>query len=362
MAAALGVTLLVATAGCTGGGQAQRPPARGAAGPTPVAAATAHRRDLTRTVTLTGPVEPVRTVGVNSRTSGTILTVKAIEGDRVRTGQLLAELDAGETRAQLDRAQALLAAAKAAFERSQALHERQMVTDAEFEQAGASYGTARSDVALWQARLAFTRISAPTGGVVTTKYIEAGSAVAPNQRLFDIADDTLQVVRLQMSELDVVHIAAGDSVGVTFDALPGIPVAARVRRVFPAADPQTRLVPVEVALGAPPVGVAIKPGFLARVEFAVERRPAVLAIPASAVGAAATGSFVYVVDADTLERRSVATGLTSSGFVEVTRGLAEGEVVVVSGQVNLQSGTRVQVVERQGQTPVAVSAEETAHE
>jgi RND family efflux transporter MFP subunit len=311
-----------------------------------VAAAAATRRDLARHVTLTAPVEPIRIVGVNSRASGTILSVRVIEGDRVREGQLLAELDARETEAQLERAEAVLAAAQSAYERGRQLHENQMITTVEFEQARAAYETATSDVALWRTRLDFTRVLAPTAGVVTLKHVEAGSAVSVNQRLFDVADDTLMVLRVQMSELDVVHVQERDPVTVVLDAYPGVRIPAWVRRIFPAADPQTRLVPVEVALGRAPRGTAVKPGFLGRVEFALGRRSDVLTVPASAVGAGGTGPFVFVVDADTLVRRGVQTGLTSEGYVEIASGLEAGELVVTSGQVNLRAGAPVRITER----------------
>jgi multidrug efflux pump subunit AcrA (membrane-fusion protein) len=125
--------------------------------------------------------------------------------------------------------------------------------------------------------------------VVTAKLVEAGSAVTPNQRLFDLADVSLLVVRVQVSELDVVHLAAGARVVVRLDAFPAARIEGSVRRVFPSADPQSRLVPVEVALGPRPRGLDLKPGFLARIEFALERGADALATPAAAVGVGATG-------------------------------------------------------------------------
>jgi multidrug efflux pump subunit AcrA (membrane-fusion protein) len=113
--------------------------------------------------------------------------------------------------------------------------------------------------------------------------------------------------------------------------------------VFPSADPQSRLVPVEVALGPRPRGVDLKPGFLARVEFALERRRGVLSLPAAAVGVGSTGPFVYVVADDTLAARDVTLGITTEGWVEVMAGLTEGDRVVVSGHSNLRPGVPVQV-------------------
>jgi RND family efflux transporter MFP subunit len=309
----------------------------------PVAATPVVRRDLARSVVVAGPVEPVRLIGVNSQTSGTVLAVHVEEGDRVAPGALLAELDGREAEAQLARARAVLESAQAKFARDSQLHATTIVTDAEFDASRSAYVVARSDVQLWETRRAFTRIVAPSGGIVTAKQIEAGSAVSPNQRLFDLADVSLLVVRVQLSELDVVHLVRGATVAVRLDAYPDARLEGRVRRIFPSADPASRLVPVEVALSARPAGVGARPGFLARVEFALDRRAAALAVPASAVGVTNDGPFVYVVEADTLAQKGVELGVTVEGWVEVTHGVAEGERVVVSGHTNLRPGARVRV-------------------
>jgi multidrug efflux system membrane fusion protein len=101
------------------------------------------------------------------------------------------------------------------------------------------------------------------------------------------------------------------------------------------------LVPVEVALGKFPDGVAARPGFLARVTFRLDRRQGALVVPAAAVGVGEEGQFVYVVEADSLVRRPVTVGMTVEGMVEVQRGLKAGERVVTSGHTNLRPGVRV---------------------
>jgi RND family efflux transporter MFP subunit len=336
---------MAVVASCRGGEAARGEPARGAQQGlrVPVAVERATRRDLSRTVTVAGPVQPVRTIGVNSQTAGTVLEVRVQEGDRVAEGALLARLDAREAEAQLARARATLDGAVAAYRRDSALHAGTIVTDAELERSRAAYQVAQSEVTLWETRRAFTRITAPSAGVVTAKLIEAGSAVTPNQRLFDLADVSLLVVRVQLSELDVVHLAPNAPVTVRLDAFPAARIDGRVRRVFPSADPQSRLVPVEVALGSRPAGVQVRPGFLARIEFSLDTRRGALAVPASAVGVGPTGPFVYVVEDDTLAVSPVAVGVTAEGWVEVTEGLAEGKRVVVSGHTNLRPGAPVRV-------------------
>jgi RND family efflux transporter MFP subunit len=317
----------------------------GPGGPPPVTVAVApvERRTLARSVILTAPVEPVRSIGVNSQMTGTVLRVTVQEGDRVTPGTVMAQLDTRETEAQLARARATLANAEAAFRRANEMHERQIITDAEYEAAKAAHGTATSDVTLWETRYGFGRIVAPAAGMVTAKLVEAGSAVSPNQRMFELADESVMVVRIQVSELDVVHLVGGERVDVVLDAYPRTPVPGQVRRIFPSADAQSRLVPVEVALGTPPPGVQVRPGFLARVRLDLEALTGTLAIPAPAVGAGPEGAFAFVVAGDTLARRALTTGMTADGWVEVVRGLAEAERVVTSGLGNLRPGIRVRV-------------------
>lgn len=345
-AVALALTgLLAFGAGCSGGGRADARGGRGGAQAVPVAAVETRPRDLARVVTVTGPVEPLRTVPVNALTAGTVLRVLVEEGARVAAGELMAELDAREVSAQVQRVEALLANAEAAFQRAEQLRARDLSSAADLDAARSAVETARADARLWRTRLDFTRIAAPVAGVVTAKHVERGGAVSANQRMFEIADDSVLVVRVRVSELDVVRLAPGRPVDIRLDAYPDRPIGGRVRRIFPSADAASRLVPVEVQLGRLPRGVAALPGFLARVEFGLEGRRGVLAVPAAAVGVADGQPFVYVVSADTLSRRVVETGMTASGWVEVTRGLARGERVVSSGHMNLRPGAAVRVSE-----------------
>lgn len=330
--------------GCSAGGSAERGPSRRAPQAIPVAAIETQPRSLARVVTVTGPVEPIRTVSVNALAAGTVLRVLVEEGNVVRRGQLLAELDGREVAAQLQRARAILANAEAEYRRAEQLRAGGLNSAAALDVARSAFETARADADLWQTRFDFTRITAPVAGVVTAKRVERGGAVSANDTMFDVADVSQLVVRVQISELDVVRLEPGRAVTLQLDAYPHMRVAGRIRRIFPSAEPASRLVPVEVVLGAAPRGVIVRPGFLARVELALEERTNVLAVPAAAIGTSEGALFVYVIEADTLSRRPVVAGLTAGGWIEVTRGLAVGEQVVSSGHANLRPGAVVRIV------------------
>jgi RND family efflux transporter MFP subunit len=146
-----------------------------------------------------------------------------------------------------------------------------------------------------------------------------------------------------VSELDVVDLQQGDVVNITLDALPNRQLSGRIRRIFPVGDPTTRLVPVEVVLDAQSARLA-RPGFLARITFGLATSNNVLLIPASAVLGGEGAEAVFVVENNTAVRRTVSTGLTSQGRIEVLSGLAEGDHVVVLGHNTLRDGMTVRAV------------------
>ena len=309
----------------------------------PVEVAVAELGVAARTVTVSGTVEPIRSVGVNSQLAGALTLVAVEEGDRVREGQVLARLDDRELRAQVASAEASLELAESTYERAEQLRQARVITDAEYERDRAARAAARAQLQQLRTRLTYSTIRSPLSGVVTEKRVEAGDLVAPQTRLFTVADISTMVVRVPVSERDVTSLHPGVAVDVSLDALPGRMVSGRIRRVFPSADTATRLVPVEVALTGAATSL-VRPGFLARVVFSLEARQDALLIPASALLGGSGGRSVFVVERDTVRRRAVQTGLTTQGRVEILAGLDRGERVVIAGHNTLRDGAAVRIV------------------
>jgi membrane fusion protein (multidrug efflux system) len=301
------------------------------------------RGSIARQVTVPGAVAPLRTVGVNSQIAGALTAVLVEEGSMVRRGAVLARLDDREIAAQLAAAEAALQVAEAAYARAQQLHERKIITLPEYERERTGVTASRAQVDQLRTRRGYATVVAPTDGVVTEKQVEAGDVVGNNARLFTIADVSALVVKVGVSELDVVQLDNGDPVTITLDAFPNRDLRGRIRRIFPTADPTTRLVPVEVVLDSEAARIA-RAGFLARVTFDLASSNNVLLLPVAAVLGGQGSQAVFVVDdANTATRRTVVTGLTSRGQVEIVSGLAEGEKVVTTGQNSLRDGMTVRV-------------------
>jgi len=315
---------------------------------------------IARSVTVSGVVEPLRTVAVNSQLAGQVLALNVEEGSVVRAGDTLAEMDGRELQAQLAAAEAAYQVADAAFQRAQQLRERQIITLPEYEQQRTAMTAAKATLDQIRTRIGYTHVIAPVAGVVIEKRVEAGDAVGTQTRLFSVAEVATLVVRVGVSELDVVELEEGDRVQVDLDAFPGRKVAAHIRRIFPVADPTTRLLPVEVAL-EPEARAFVRPGFLARATFALNERTGVLLVPQGALVGGSSSQAVFVVDRGRAVRRTVETGLMSEGSVEIVSGLAEGQAVVTLGNNLLRDGAEVRVVNGDtaalgGSTPAAEGA------
>jgi membrane fusion protein (multidrug efflux system) len=337
--------------GGPGGGGGRGPGGRGGmGGPPAVETAAVETGSIAREIEVSGTVEPLRSVGVNAQSAGALVSVNAEEGDYVQRGAVMARLDARELEAQVASARANWEVARDAFARAQQLRERQVITQAEFDAARAAEAAARASLDQLRTRIGYTVVRAPAGGVVTEKLVEMGAVVGAQTKLFTIAEVSTLVTRVGVSELDVGSLREGQGARVMLDAYPGQRFEGRIRRIFPAADPATRLVPVEVALTGEAARAA-RPGFLARVAFALGARDGVLLVPASAVVGQAGAQQVFVVVDGKAERRTVETGLSSEGRVEVVSGLREGEAVVVTGSNNVRNNADVRVVSGPGGAP-----------
>jgi RND family efflux transporter MFP subunit len=338
--------LLLGLWGCGGSAPEARAP-EPAESAVAVAAVEVVPRDLSLTLELTGSLEPIREVRIAARTSGILRQVLVEEGRRVATGTVLARFDVAEQQAELSRARTLLQNAEATYRRAVEMRERQLISQVDYEQARADRNVARSDVQLWETRTALGTVRATSAGVITQKFVEAGDAVSNGEPLFVVADVSTLVVRVGVTDAYAAHLAAGQDVAITVDAMPGRTWKGTIRRVFPAADPDTRLHPVEFALPGERSDSGPAPGYLARVKVDIDRRDGVLAVPNEALLAgSAEERFVYAIEDDRLVRREVVTGASRRDWTEMVEGLAPGELVVASNPGNLREGMRVRVTER----------------
>lgn len=332
------------------------PPASTAAEAPPVLAVRvvpATIRNLARPVIGDGSIVAWQELVVGTESSGLrIVEVAFEEGDRVRQGQMLLRLDDTVLTAQQGQADAAIAEAEAALRiaeqdmrravelsRSQSvarqtLEQRQAAT-LQAEARLAATRAAREEVA---ARLAQTRIRAPTDGIVSRRTALLGGVVGAGQEMLRLIRDGRLELNARIAELDLGPLAPDMPVQVTHGDRR---IEARIRAVAPTVAAETRLGIVHVAL---PADTGLRPGMFARAEIMPPAAPA-LTVPQEAVLTRDNQAAVLVLppDTDRVARRVIATGQRRDGLVEVTAGLEPGERVVVAGAGFLSDGDRIRL-------------------
>jgi multidrug efflux system membrane fusion protein len=329
--------------------------------PVPVTVATAERRPVPFELAATGTVEPLKTVAVQAQVGGTLRRVAFREGQEVKQGQMLFELDARPYQAALDQALATLArdkaqAANAAQQASryESLAEKQYVTAQQYEEvqttAAATQATlAGSQAAVDEARLnlQYATIRAPITGRTGSLLVREGNLVRANatQPLVTINQLRPILVRfaLPAPNLPLVQEHVGKDIVVRAEPIGGgAPSEGTLSFIDNAVDTATGTILLKGRF--PNDDGALWPGAFANVRLQLYMEPDALVVPAAAVVDGQQGSFVFVIQADSsAATKPVTVSRTAGDFAIVSGDVQAGDRVVVDGQLRLRQGSKVQI-------------------
>lgn len=325
------------------------------------------RTDIHNSVTATGTVEPVTLVDVGTQVSGIIDKLYVDYNDHVKAGQLIAEMDKVTLESELEQAEAQLSSSKTEYEyrmkeylRTEQLYKKELVSDAEYDEALYLYETAKNayeqnkaSIVGVRRNLGYATITSPIDGVVISRAVEEGQTVAAGfetPTLFTIANDLkdMQVVA-DVDEADIGYVAEGQRVEFTVDAYPDDVFTGNVKQVRLEATTESSVVTYEVVISASNPDLKLKPGLTANVTIYTLDRQDVCAVPSKALrfvpdtellsklglsvsgvpaGTAASGT-VWVVDGQTVRPVTVSTGVTDGDVTEIISGIQEGELVAL---------------------------------
>jgi HlyD family secretion protein len=316
--------------------------------------ATVERRDIGATVLASGVVRPRvgAQVAVGSRASGILGKLHVTVGDRVRAGQLLAELDPIEFETQVERAQAQLlnarterAWAEQEYDRIRQLGAAAAATTVEVSSARRSLDTAlarereaTATLAAANVQLGFTRITAPIGGVVGSISTQEGETVAASfaaPTFLTIVDLDRLEVWAWVDETDIGRIEVGQPARFTVDTWPDESFEGRVSAIRPIAEIRDNVVNyITIIEFESRPGRVLRPEMTTTVGITLEGRSQAISVPNSALRRDADGTYVLERIGERLERRDVTIGLRGSDFTEVLSGAVAGESVVLGATSN----------------------------
>lgn len=325
-------------------------------------------KQLSEYLQVTGSVQPIdsRVSQVRSLARGRVQEVLAKIGDRVSSGQALAQIDnieAGEllsqeesARADLQRLQVQLATQSKQLERTRRLVAIGAAADKEFELAQAEQQGFQQNVRSQESVLngiasrlrrfgveegntrapVITTLRAPFAGVVTKAQAAAGEVVDTNTDLFTVADLSQVWVQAEVYEKDLGRIRIGQSAFITVDTYPDEKFAGRVAYISDVLDPQTRTAKVRCELPNP--GLRLKLDMFASVQVPTTFSKQAVAVPVSALQQIENRNVLFIQKGPTsFEMRPVKAGNTVNGQLEIVSGLQEGEKVVTQGAFHLKS-------------------------
>jgi multidrug efflux pump subunit AcrA (membrane-fusion protein) len=338
-------------------------------------------------VAITGTLVAREEVMVNPRVGGQqIVSINVDLGDRVRAGEVLAELDrktleiqVAQAQAEKDRAEAAVLQAEAQiklaqasadsaqinFDRDTTLLQSGTITQTKFDQSDTAYKTAQASLAsaeqglavarvqvnqaqirlqLAELNLSYTRIVAPAAGVISTRNASIGAVAnaGPNP-MFRIIRDNLIEVSTEVIETDIARISIGDE--ATMRVAGAGEVTGTIRLISPRVDPRSRLGEVRISL---PESPDLRVGAFASGQVQTEHFNAV-AIPVSAVLSDGKGNFTQVVGADGIvHMRRIDAGLIWNGLREIRSGLKEGETVILLSGAFFREGDKIDPIQAAG--------------
>lgn len=319
--------------------------------------AKAERRDLVERLVVRGPVAapPNEDVKVAPQVAGRVISMTVAEGDRVRAGQVLAQLEARpleeqrrSSAAAVEQARAALEAAESNLGRTQKLFERGIAAGKEVEDARAQ--RAASAAGLEQARAGLdaadrqvkrARVTSPIAGQVVKRFVGVGEQVdgTAAQPLVEVANVERVEIAAQVSAEHLSSVRERMAAEVACEALPGRTFEGHVVGIAPALDPATNTALVRVAVANPER--LLKLGMFAEVRLALRSKKDALVVPASAITRGEDGPAVYVVSGDLAARTPVKTGISDPEAVEILSGVIEGQTVLVSSVHGLGAKARL---------------------
>ena len=283
----------------------------------------------------TANVDAYKSNNISPATSNRIKTITVDMGDHVRRGQVLVTMDNSEAarlKVNLDQIQR-------EYNRATQLLKIGSGTQAQVDQLKAQLDASRTQ---YNNVIENTVLRSPVSGVVTARNFDPGDVTA-GQPVLTIGQITPDVkIIINVTEADRAKFHAGMPVDVTFDAFPGESYAAKVSRIYPAVDPQTRTFQAEVLI--PNKGEKFFPGMFARVSVNHGTQENVVVSDRAVVKQTGSGNrYVYVLRGDKVTFNKVELGTRTDSGYEIISGLADGDTVVVAGQSRLADGVRVQL-------------------
>ena len=330
-------------------------PAGGAGGGsgTPVELGKPEKLNWPKSVTAVGSLRSDESVIVRAEQSGRITALNFKEGQPVKAGLVLVQLDDSLARAELEQAKANQKLAKAKFDRAVELQQKNFISGQARDEAENALRVADATVSLAEAKLTKLVIKSPFSGTVGLRSASVGDYVKDGQDIVNLEKTDPIKVDFKVPELFQSKISVGQALSVSLDALPGKPYSGRVYAVNPQLDTAGRAVVLRAQMDNH--GGALKPGMFARVRLTLADTGDTVVVPEQSVAMQGEEQIMFKVVDGRAMRTKVEVGQRRDGKVEIVEGIGGSDTIVVAGWQRLRDGAAVRPAS--GGSPAAGGAD-----
>ncbi len=334
MRVALFAATLIFLAGCHSNGEEMAPTA------TPVGVASVEAGPTAPIIRTTGLLANKDEFRLSFKVGGVIKQIAVREGERVKRGQRLAEIEQAEINAQVEQTRQSFEKAQRDVERGERLYADKVISLEQLEDLRTQRAVAEAALAAAEFNWNYATIVAPSDGVVLRKLAEERELVSAGTPVLVLAaQDGGFVVKAGLADREIVQIQLGDAAQIRLDALPGEVLQGTVSEVGSAADPASGMFGIEIALA--PAKLTLRSGLVAKLSITPA---AALAgtkpyVPiASIVEGSGRHASVYVLDGDRVRRREVEIAFIVDEQVAIANGVSVGERVITDGALYVGDG------------------------
>src|SRR5262245_2891350 len=332
------VFLAVFIAGCGNHAQPQ------AARPTPVRVQEAVQGPAIPLVDTNGLVVNKHELRLSFKMGGVVRRIHVQEGDTVKQGQRLAEIELTEVDAQVEQARQMAEKSARDLKRGENLYADQVISLEQLQDLRTQAAMAEASFKSAQFNLGYSVIVAPRDGVVLRKLVEERELVPAGTPVLVFGESARgYVVRAALADREIINVKLGDKGEIRMDAFPGQAMSGTVVEVASAADERSGMFPVEVRFDTPPPRLVS--GLVARLSLAPETAaPPLTYVPMAAlVEGDGDRASVFVLKGGKAQKREVRVAFITADSIALESGLAAGEAVITDGALFLENGEAVEV-------------------
>jgi membrane fusion protein (multidrug efflux system) len=303
--------------------------------------------DWQEKVSSIGVAEALQGVNVSGSEAGTVAEILFDSGESVKVGQILVRLDTSKEKADLEATQAQIPAAKADLARKLQLVKERVVSQSDVDDAQSKYDSLVAQSISLKATIDRRDITAPFSGVLGIRKVNKGQYLQPGDEIVSLQDLTVMRMRFLIGQKDFAKVKIGQDIEARFDAYPGETFKGRISAIEPSVKYTSGIIPIQAEI--PNSDMKLLPGMYAALDVLLPDHSKKVVVPQSAITFNLYGETAYVVDPPSkkVQQVTVQTGARRDNIVVIESGITKGQVVVVAGQLKLNNGTLVNVVEGQ---------------